>query len=378
MKKSNAVDMFIAEFPKETQIILQKVRETISKAAPAAEESINYGIPTFKLEGNLVHFSGYKHHIGFYPGATGIKVFEKELSIYKGAKGSVQFPLDKPIPYALISKITKFRVKQNIEKAASAGSVTKAKSNSKKTVEPKNLKTCLKGHKFVKSSNCPTCPICEQARKPKNGFLSLLSAPARRALENNKIKTLKKLSTYSEDDIIKLHGMGKSSTPILIAALKAEKLSFKKTDTKRNKILKAEPKAKTVKLSDSEQVIAHIKKLEPSIGKVVETIRQIILSADKNIGERIKWNNPSFYYTGPMKESDPKEYKREIAVFNLHKGRIMLVFPSGAKVNDTSGLLEGDYKDGRRLAVFKDLKDIQSKEKALKDVVKKWLTLVDK
>ncbi len=79
-----------------------------------------------------------------------------------------------------------------------------------------------------------------------------------------------------------------------------------------------------------------------------------------------------------MKSFNPKEYKREIAVFNLFKGRIMLVFPSGAKVNDTSGLMEGDYKDGRRLMIFKDMADVQSKEKALQKVIKTWLTLVDK
>jgi hypothetical protein len=131
-------------------------------------------------------------------------------------------------------------------------------------------------------------------------------------------------------------------------------------------------------LSDQEQVTQHIKKLEPGLGKIVEVIRQIILSTDKEIGERIKWNNPSFYYTGEMKPFDPKEYKREIAVFNLFKGRIMLVFPSGAKVNDTSGLLEGDYKDGRRIVIFKDLKDVKAKEKALRQVITTWLMLVDK
>jgi len=136
--------------------------------------------------------------------------------------------------------------------------------------------------------------------------------------------------------------------------------------------------AKAVKLTDTEQVTANIKTLDPSFGKIVETIRQIILKTDKEIGERIKWNNPSFYYTGEMKPFDPKEYKREIAVMNLFKERIMLVFPSGANVNDKSGLLEGDYKDGRRITVFKDMKDVKSKEKLLQAVIKKWLTLVDK
>lgn len=132
------------------------------------------------------------------------------------------------------------------------------------------------------------------------------------------------------------------------------------------------------KLSDQEQVSEHIAKLEPQIGEIIEAIRQIILNTDPEIGERIKWNNPSFYYTGEMKPFDPKEYKREIIVMNLHKNRIMLVFPSGAKVNDTSGLLEGDYKDGRRLATFKDIEDVNAKAETLQNIIIKWLSLVDK
>src|SRR6266540_1255581 len=132
------------------------------------------------------------------------------------------------------------------------------------------------------------------------------------------------------------------------------------------------------KLTDKEQVTEHIKQLEPTLAEVVETLRQIILSTGKEIGERIKWNNPSFYYSGEMKEFDPKEYKRDLIVMNLFKGRIMLVFPSGAKVNDTSGLLQGDYKDGRRIIIFKDSKDVKSKERALQNVIKEWLKLVDK
>ena len=136
--------------------------------------------------------------------------------------------------------------------------------------------------------------------------------------------------------------------------------------------------AKTTKLPDTEQVTAHIKKLDSSIRKTVETLREIILGTDKEIGERIKWNNPSFYYTGELKSFDPKEYKRELIVFNLFKNRIMLVFPSGAKVNDKTGFLQGDYMDGRRVAIFKDLADVESNEKILRTVIKKWLKLVDK
>jgi len=136
--------------------------------------------------------------------------------------------------------------------------------------------------------------------------------------------------------------------------------------------------AKSEKLTDTQQVTAHIEKLDPAVGEIVQNLREIILSTDKDIGEQIKWNNPSFYYTGEMKPFDPKEYKRDIVVFNLFKNRIMLVFPGGAKVNDKSGLLEGDYKDGRRTAVFKDLADVKLKKEALRSVLKTWLSLVDK
>lgn len=123
---SNVIDAYIANSPKEIQALLEKVRATIRKAAPAAEETINYGIPTFTLEGNLVHFAGLKSHIGFYPTPSGIEKFKAELSKYEGAKGSVKFPLDKPIPYTLISKIVKFRVKENLERAAAKGKKKKA------------------------------------------------------------------------------------------------------------------------------------------------------------------------------------------------------------------------------------------------------------
>ena len=128
--------------------------------------------------------------------------------------------------------------------------------------------------------------------------------------------------------------------------------------------------AKVNKLSDKEEVSLHIKKLDKSIRSTIEYLRKIILSCDKQIDERIKWNNPSFYFNGTMKPFDPKEYKREIIVFNLHKNRIMLVFPSGAKLKNASNLLKGDYKDGRRIVIFVDLKDVKTKEKFLKQNIK--------
>ncbi|MEO5999531.1 MAG: DUF1801 domain-containing protein [Chitinophagaceae bacterium] len=110
------IDEYIAGFPKNVQKMLEDLRKTIRKAAPDAEETIGYAIPTFKLKGNLVHFAGYKNHIGFYPAPSGIEEFDKELSVYKGSKGSIQFPIDQPLPLDLVSRIVKFRVKKNLEK----------------------------------------------------------------------------------------------------------------------------------------------------------------------------------------------------------------------------------------------------------------------
>ena len=130
---------------------------------------------------------------------------------------------------------------------------------------------------------------------------------------------------------------------------------------------------------DSTNVTEHIQKMEPSVAQLMEAVRQTILTTDKEIGERIKWNAPSFYYTGLMQPFDPKEYKRELLVYNFHKkDYLLLVFPSGAKVKDVTGLMEGDYKDGRRLVKIKDLADLSSKEKGLKKVIKEWLKLIDK
>lgn len=131
-------------------------------------------------------------------------------------------------------------------------------------------------------------------------------------------------------------------------------------------------------LTDQQQVTDHIQKLDVSIQDTVQTIRQIILDTDAEIDQQIKWNNPSFYYTGDMAPFDPKEYKRDIIVLNLHKNRIMLVLPTGARVNDTTGLLEGKYTDGRRLITFKDLEDVLAKKDALQGVIRQWLALVEK
>ena len=113
----NTINAYIANFPQEVQHQLESIRKVIKETAPDATETINYGIPTFKLKGNLVHFAAYKNHIGFYPAPTGMEAFQKELAGYKTGKGSVQFPLDEPMPLDLITKIVHFRVEQMQEKA---------------------------------------------------------------------------------------------------------------------------------------------------------------------------------------------------------------------------------------------------------------------
>jgi uncharacterized protein YdhG (YjbR/CyaY superfamily) len=115
-KHPESIDEYISTFPSNVQSILEKMRQTIRECAPDAEETISYQIPTFKLDGNLVHFAAFKDHISFFPTSSGREAFKKELSMYKGGKGTVQFPMDKPIPYDLVQKIVKYRVKESLGK----------------------------------------------------------------------------------------------------------------------------------------------------------------------------------------------------------------------------------------------------------------------
>jgi uncharacterized protein YdhG (YjbR/CyaY superfamily) len=116
MKDYADLNAFIADFPEEIRVILEKIRTTIQLAAPEAKEAIKYGMPTFVLNGNLVHFAAYKTHIGFYPTPTGIDAFIDELAPFRTGKGTIQFPIGKPIPFDLIAKVVKFRVEENLKK----------------------------------------------------------------------------------------------------------------------------------------------------------------------------------------------------------------------------------------------------------------------
>ncbi len=172
------IDDYISTFPEEVQKILKQVRLTVSKAAPGAEETISYGMPAFRYKDRVViYFAGYKNHIGFYATPAGHTAFAKELAKYKQGSGSVQFPLDQPMPLNLISRIVKFKMQQQVEKAPD--------------------------------------------------IFTGLSAPAKRALYNNSIKTLKDLSKYSEAEIFQFHGIGKTAIPILQKVLKEQGFNFK-------------------------------------------------------------------------------------------------------------------------------------------------------
>ena len=113
MKNFKTITAYIASYPKDVQVNLKKLRAIIKKLAPSATESISYGMPAFNLNGRLVYFAAYEKHIGFYPTSSGINAFKKEISKYKWSKGTVQFPIGKPLPWGLISKIVKFRIKEN-------------------------------------------------------------------------------------------------------------------------------------------------------------------------------------------------------------------------------------------------------------------------
>ena len=294
-----------------------------------------------------------------------VKLSEIEQSVFSAYDKTVIYPVNGAWGKQGWTIIELDKVKKEVLK-----DVLKTSCNN---VVPKTKikKTCSKGHTFYKSSDCPVCPICEQENKPSNGFLSLVSAPAKRALEGAGITTLKQLSTKSKKEILALHGVGPSAIPILEKELKANKLGFMET--------KKTASSKKVATSDSELVTEHIQKLSPLYKEIIEALRILILKTDNQIGEHIKWNSPAFYYTGDMKAFDAKEYKRDLVVANLsQKNHVLLVFPTGASINDTSGLLEGDYKDGRRMVKIHNMAELKAKEKGLKKVIKEWLKLIDK
>ncbi len=177
LPSARTIDAHIARWPKATQVLLRSLRALIRAAAPEAAETISYGIPTFDLYGHLVHFAGYPHHLGFYPGPAAIAAFRRDLAAYPTSRGAVRFPLDRPLPRALITRMVGFCRQENLRRA---------------------------GRLFPK-----------------------LSAPTRRALDVAGIETLKDLSRWTEARLLALHGIGRASLPALRKALGEHGLRFK-------------------------------------------------------------------------------------------------------------------------------------------------------
>ena len=135
--------------------------------------------------------------------------------------------------------------------------------------------------------------------------------------------------------------------------------------------------AKNKDVHSPEKVSEFIQALEPQLAKLVQAIRDVVINVDKAIGEQIKWNSPAFFYQGEMKAFDAKEYKRDLLVINLHRGKPLLVFPTGAAIKDNTGVLEGDYKDGRRMINISNLDELHDKKASLESVIRHWLKQVE-
>jgi len=132
------------------------------------------------------------------------------------------------------------------------------------------------------------------------------------------------------------------------------------------------------KHTHTQKVTQHIQQLPSPFADIIEAIRKVILTTDNEIAEHIKWNSPAFYYNGEMKAFDLKKYKRDLLVINLHRGNILLVFPTGATIKKNTTVLEGNYTDGRRLVKIVDMDDLKQKETSLHEAIKEWLSLIEK
>jgi uncharacterized protein YdhG (YjbR/CyaY superfamily) len=176
VRNAQSIDEYISGFPKPIQKLLHQLRRTIRKSAPGATETIKYGIPTFVLNGNLVHFGGFEHHVSFFPTSAPVEAFKRELAKFETSKGTIHFPLDKPLPLALVRKIVLFRVAQ-------------------------------------------ADPFHE------------LAAPARRALVRAGITSLKQLSKLTEQQLAQLHGVGPDARKKLARLLRTERPGVKRTRT---------------------------------------------------------------------------------------------------------------------------------------------------
>jgi Domain of unknown function (DU1801) len=221
-------------------------------------------------------------------------------------------------------------------------------------------KVCENGHTFYKSSDCPTCPNCEAERIPKENFLSLLAAPARRALENKGIISLQKLSEYSEQEILQLHGMGKTTIPKLRLLLTKEDLNFKKIESWAKQNINFNP-----------DVSFFLDEQNHPLRKEIQLLRQFILSANINLLENIKWNGPNYC----MDKED------RITIKIQPPKNIQIIFHCGAKVKEQPkeklikedfGLLAWKGND-RAIATFKSILEIEKCKETLSAIINEWL-----
>jgi uncharacterized protein YdhG (YjbR/CyaY superfamily) len=229
-KSLTPIDAYIKSFPADVQKKLETMRQAIRSVAPEATEAISYRIPTFKLNGNLVHFAAFKHHIGFYPTSSGTKAFQKELSPYHCSKGAVRFPLDQPIPLALVKQITRFRVGENQTKKSQSSKTVKA--SIQPTIAARHIAPCgmdchlcmaylrdqkhcpgCRGSDATKAKTCVNCVIknCPKLAKDKRLFCTGcdIFPCARLKHLDQRYRTKYEMSMLDNLEYIRKHGLDK-------------------------------------------------------------------------------------------------------------------------------------------------------------------------
>ena len=230
----------------------------------------------------------------------------------------------------------------------------------------KNLKTCKNGHQFLKNSDCPTCPICEEERKPKDNFLSLLGAPARRALELNGIASLEQLSKYSKKEVLNFHGMGKSTIPKLEKLLSDKKIAFNSYPFFIEKNMTKEI------INLNPEVTDFLKELNHPFIKEIEQLRNCILSADKKMTENIKWNGPNYCFENEDRITMRIQPPTKQAQLIFHRGAKRQMQPKDKLISNKSKMLVWKEND-RAIVTFKSLQDIENGKTELTTIVNEWI-----
>lgn len=220
MQAHKDVRSYIAAAPKEVRTKLLQLRTLIRSVAPEAEEKIAYGMPGYKLRGKpFAYFAAFKDHVSFFPASgTFLKAHAAALRKYKTGKGTVQFPLDEPLPLPLLRRLVRARMTDLVSAAV---------SSPRKGVR----RTCSRGHVFYKSSDCPVCPKCWSGHYRAKGAGDLpatIGAPALRALLRAKITSLAALARRTEAEVAELHGMGPKALGLLKSAMRTKGRSFRK------------------------------------------------------------------------------------------------------------------------------------------------------